>query len=157
MVAPHTDCASGLQLGLLSESTCHTNCSNNKYIHDIYTMLSTLPADDVPSSTSLYQVAMLASSLSRTAPASRRSRSGSQPTTPTLAPATRHPNLMLSFSALPCAKAKMVAALKVSPAPRVSTTQAGGKAGLCTTTSLPWRALAPSSPQGHTITVLWDM
>ena len=51
------------------------------------------------------------------------------PIMPHFAPATVQPNVTDSAKLLPAFRAKMVAALNVSPAPIVSTTTSGGKAG----------------------------
>ena len=69
---------------------------------------------------------------------------------PHLAPATMQPNVTESAKSLPAFRAKIVAALNVSPAPMVSTTTSGGKAGEVTVTDPSFLlAAAPCSPQGQ--------
>lgn len=67
------------------------------------------------------------------------------------APALR---LLLRYS--PWDRLKMTEALKVSPAPRVSTTWGGGKASECSSRPSGPRASAPSSAQAQTSIALQD-
>ena len=73
---------------------------------------------------------------------------------PILQPAIRHANWSPFFQSIFFTWLKMNAALKVSPAPRVSTIWSGGDAVAHMTSSfLP--AAAPLSPQAQTIMALW--
>lgn len=74
----------------------------------------------------------------------------SYPTNPTFAPAIRHPNSIASWIDEPCDSIRMFDATNVSPAPRESTTFAGGfaNAAKCESVSLS-TAIAPSIPHGQ--------
>lgn len=65
-----------------------------------------------------------------------------------------HPAASLAYS--PWDRLKMTEALKVSPAPRVSTTRGGGKASECSSRPSGPRASAPCSAQAQTSTALQD-
>jgi hypothetical protein len=71
------------------------------------------------------------------------------PCMPHFAPATLHPNVMASLSVLPLVRAKIVAALNVSPAAKVSQSLSGGKQGEVTSCPSQSIAAAPSSPQAQ--------
>ena len=73
----------------------------------------------------------------------------SHPFTPTLMPATWHPNVILSANDHFDERPNIVDAMNVSPAPSVSTTFSGGKDGLNTRFFRPSWAQAPSTDQGQ--------
>lgn len=71
------------------------------------------------------------------------------PCIPHFAPATLHPNVMASQSFVPLVRAKIVAALNVSPAAKVSQSFSGGKQREVTSWPSQSMAAAPSSPQAQ--------